>query len=625
MAPPLTKVKKSSPPTVRLTPRRAHLVDTNTLSYNRTDPFHAIITLRRLISSLSSRIGGCQYKFTPDEHKLSLHLLTIVEPFVGLSPSGRTLTRQPTEILDAIVSHVDSKRDLLSLALSCHRLHAVIFPRHYYYRVVCAKASSLCLWSHLVVNRALAHNVRTLEIVDERSSKSLVLPPDIMNTDTDVESSDDELVLHSKQERLLTSALTKMTGLRSFRWSCNHSMISMDNVWAALMKCQTLSQVTISDNVVFLPYTPDKPKPASPKSVPVLPDLKTVALQATKHSFGSTKTPALARISGMLTSCPNIESLDIEYEHRRGRGQHLPVADDFFLCSRWPALRSLSLANLRCFAAHTLESASIFLAAHANLEVLHLDFPLDRPTTGTGSGIVTAPGLILSQNALPKLRELRCNKTIATAILSCPTNSPRPLEVLKGITLSGVDWDSAFFASLRRCKGTVRRIELAGWNDLDDIKRLVDCVPRLTWLEVNKHRRAHESTEQAPRSRAARRNEMSSGMVAAAHNAGLGVATNVTEWATVLSSLTELTTFIGVKFFYEVSTLTLATLATSSPMSLSASEFSRVRKNDQVAGVLGNKCPRLRRLDHWEESGGRVIVLSRDGNEVKWEVKRLKV
>lgn len=269
MAPP-PKARKSSLHTVKHVLRRAPLVDTNTLSYDRTDPFHAMNTLRRLIGSLASRIGGCQYRLTPDEHKLSLHLLAIVEPFVGLSQSRRTLTRQPTEILDAIVFHVDSKRDLLSLALSCHRLHAVIFPRHYDYRVVCAKASSISLWNHLIVNRALARNVRALEVIDERSSKPLILPADIIKTDTDLESSDDELALHSKQERLLISALTKMTGLQSFHWSCNHSTISIDDVWETLMKCRTLSQVTISDNLVYLPHTLDKAKPTNPKSVHVV-------------------------------------------------------------------------------------------------------------------------------------------------------------------------------------------------------------------------------------------------------------------------------------------------------------------------------------------------------------------
>ncbi|OBZ77673.1 hypothetical protein A0H81_02727 [Grifola frondosa] len=131
------------------------VVDINPLSYDRTDPFTALNILRKLLSVLPSRIGGCQYKFTPEEHKLSLHLLTIVEPFVGLAPSRRMLTRQPTEILDAIVFHVDAKRDLLALALSCRRLHTIIFPRHYDYRVIRCKVSSLSVWNHLIVNRSL--------------------------------------------------------------------------------------------------------------------------------------------------------------------------------------------------------------------------------------------------------------------------------------------------------------------------------------------------------------------------------------------------------------------------------------------------------------------------------------
>lgn len=175
----------------------------------------------------------------------------------------------------------------------------------------------------------------------------------------------------------------------------------------------------------------------------------------------------------------------------------------------------------------------------------------------------------------------------------------------------------------------MRRMELAGWSDLDDIKRLVECVPRLTWLDVNKHKRTNEGQQQASHSHShsygVRRNDPSAGRVVIAPNSGLGIATNVTEWASALSPLTELTTFIGVKFFYEVSTLTLATLASSSPMSLSSSELSRVRKNDKVAAVLGNKCTKLRRLDHWEDAKGKVIVLWRDGNEVRWEVKRLKL
>lgn len=61
--------------------RRAfNAVDTNIASYDRKDPFAAFNALRKLIAVLPSRIGGCQFRLTPEEQKLSMHLLTIVEP-----------------------------------------------------------------------------------------------------------------------------------------------------------------------------------------------------------------------------------------------------------------------------------------------------------------------------------------------------------------------------------------------------------------------------------------------------------------------------------------------------------------------------------------------------------------
>ena len=43
-----------------------------------------------------------------------MHLLTIVEPFVGPTISSHNITRMLNEILGEIASYVDLKRDLLS-------------------------------------------------------------------------------------------------------------------------------------------------------------------------------------------------------------------------------------------------------------------------------------------------------------------------------------------------------------------------------------------------------------------------------------------------------------------------------------------------------------------------------
>jgi hypothetical protein len=82
----------------------------------------------------------------------------------------------------------------------------------------------------------------------------------------------------------------------------------------------------------------------------------------------------------------------------------------------------------------------------------------------------------------------------------------------------------------------------------------------------------------------------------------------------LLSLLPELATLHGIRFFYDVS---------SGP--LGVSERSRVKKNDETASILAWKCPKLRRLDHWDEVNGRVIILIREEDKVRYEVRRIKV
>ena len=57
-------------------------INTNVNAYPRTDPIKALSVLLKLLTSLLSRIGGCQYKLTQPEHVLSLHLIGILDPFV---------------------------------------------------------------------------------------------------------------------------------------------------------------------------------------------------------------------------------------------------------------------------------------------------------------------------------------------------------------------------------------------------------------------------------------------------------------------------------------------------------------------------------------------------------------
>lgn len=121
-----------------------------------------------------------------------------------------------------------------------------------------------------------------------------------------------------------------------------------------------------------------------------------------------------------------------------------------------------------------------------NLQVLHLDLSL-------GPGPLNCQ-LVLPPGSLPHLRELKSNRDFASALLHCPlATGGRPLEAIKGVKLSGTGWDDKFLEGLRNSGENVKRIELAGWNEVDDVKRLVSYVPKLTWLDVGKR-----STSTAP-------------------------------------------------------------------------------------------------------------------------------
>ncbi|KAI0765465.1 hypothetical protein C8Q74DRAFT_1288555 [Fomes fomentarius] len=590
--------------------RNAGGVDTDPASYDRTDPFTALNVLRKLLSILPSRMGGCAYKMSAEEHKLALHLLTVVEPFVGLAPcaSRRVLARQPTEILDAIAAHVDARRDLLALALTCRRMHAIVFPRHYDYRVVKCKASALAVWNHLVVHRSLAQNVRRLEILDERAGEGEVMVPrDIVATDTDLESTDDELGMHDKQERFVLAALARMTALQTFRWSCNHSLVAFERVWPALVRCQSLQEVEVNDNLIFQALLVDDSTEQAGGSRKtkrrqvVMHEVKQVGLHGTKNTFGAAKNPDLSRVSSMLHSCPNLESLNISYVARHSPGYFNPVADDFLLCGRWSALRSLTLTNLWCTPHAGLDAAASFLSAHSNLEVLHLDVSF-------GTGAIAAAVLSsfkFPPDCLPRLRELKASRDLASALLACP--GTRPLETLKGVRLSGSARDRVFLENLRTYGAQgIKRLELAGWNEMEDVRRLAECVPRLVWLDLGK-----------------RGGPVHAGAASgSASKAASAVVSNSGEWANILAQMPELTTFHGIRFFYEVACTDSS--APSAPV-LSLSDRSRVRKNDEVASVLAWKCPKLRRLDHWDDASGRVIVLIRDAERVRYEVRRIKV
>ncbi|KAF8877831.1 hypothetical protein CPB84DRAFT_1852537 [Gymnopilus junonius] len=727
-------------------PAQAHGISLSLSSRSRTDPLSALSTLLRLLRSLPSRIGGCAYKLTPAEHALAVHLVGVLDPFVfrgyrasslvdGGGDSGVTasplLLQQPTEILDSVLSHLDSRKDALNLGVTCKRLWEVVSPRHLEYRVVKAKPSNVAVWAHLVRYKDLARNVRRLEVLDERvvlgntsasltSSTALVRVPKtlLLSRDTDHDSTDDELALHVKYQKYLCAALARTTSLKSFRWGSGKGGaggVRLSDIWAALMKHGKNGAVPllldegsteeeeeesnedssedeegISNAEAGAPVRRKSKTQLAHARPTNLPEMQTVVFRSTPHAHGAAKQPELGGLVGYCTNASIskfVMSLNLEITYIPPRtppsagGAAAAAADDFFSYARLSHLTHLTLNNLRCTSS---EAVASFLGAHEALEVLHFDV-----TVHTG-------GLVLPRGSLLRLKEVKAAKEVVNAILECPlvaghevgrefvdTNGDdkgsnekkglllRPLEVIKGFKLSGsyasssatsstntigsqstrTVPDARFLSNLRLQGSTIRRIEMTGWHDMEDVKRVVGCVPSLVWLDVGRKLGGSGSA--------------SSGFSGTGAGVQRGPVANLTEWTEVLGRLPELVTVHGVRFFYEVSSAAMGlgydesdystcttsfnagstananasntntnTAASQSQSqsqyhNLSMMERSRMRKNDEIAGVLAWKCRKLRRVDHWEgyENGagaGKVVVLLREGKEVKWEVRKVR-
>lgn len=262
---------------------------------------------------------------------------------------------------------------------------------------------------------------------------------------------------------------------------------------------------------------------------------------------------------------------------------------------------------------------------------------------------------------LPRLRELHANRDIVSMVLRAECDVRRPLETITGFKLVGAPASASdilgqreasaespstnanleFYKNLKKVGGSVKRIELEGWNDLDDIKMLAWSIPGLVWLDVGRRLRPAGGNP-------------SVGVPNLTRGQAQGPVTNMVEWTEALSGFGELTTFHGVKFFYEISPNALLGCGTSATVNdistggtnvtpsasnnnstmISMTERSRIKKNDEIAGVLAWKCVKLRRVDHWEgppSATGKVINLFRDSDfgpgvegKVRWDVRRIR-
>lgn len=188
------------------------------------------------------------------------------------------ITDLPVETLDHIAAALFSPIDLVNLGATCSQLRLVVDPYHTQFRVIRTPIISP-IWQELAKNRALAKNVRILEIqsaevhghsIDATLDKSVIpamytdheAPRVLLADNVDPDEDEDyasTLRAHNAAknaadldaERDLVSALNGMSGLVSFRWRRTPPLINPDeedDIWMTLAKCcPTLDSIDILD------------------------------------------------------------------------------------------------------------------------------------------------------------------------------------------------------------------------------------------------------------------------------------------------------------------------------------------------------------------------------------------
>ncbi len=132
-----------------------------------------------------------------------------------------SLLHLPPEILDGILSLIDSHDHILAFALASHACAAFAIPRHTEYRILRIRHSRPELWAHLAQRTDLASLITHVHISD----RNTCLQPDrIPRTLVDpliTRELNNPRVLEAVRIQNICKAVGNMKSLRSFVWEFN--------------------------------------------------------------------------------------------------------------------------------------------------------------------------------------------------------------------------------------------------------------------------------------------------------------------------------------------------------------------------------------------------------------------
>lgn len=158
----------------------------------------------------------------------------------------------PIELVEKILSIIDSPQDLRSLSLSARYAYHTV-KRHADYRHIrCSLIQGEAMWEKLAADKSLAANVRVLEIQPETSYTPLeaMLLPAALYTPPKWNSS---RFLYRAQAALAT-ALLNLVNLSVFRWadhSPRHGKVYDPNHEAIMRQFRLEENVDDVDDIIY--------------------------------------------------------------------------------------------------------------------------------------------------------------------------------------------------------------------------------------------------------------------------------------------------------------------------------------------------------------------------------------
>ncbi|GJJ16149.1 hypothetical protein Clacol_010429 [Clathrus columnatus] len=294
-------------------------------------------------------------------------------------------------IWDEIAHFLDSTKDLLSLASTCHTFKELIIPDHLHYRHLSVNICKPSVWEFLERRPRLGKSVRSIELSNKIREDFLPPALSVLTKRTPANISDKDIAAFK-------SAVSCIPLLKNLYWDCMGSgspeqLIDISHTLTTSAPCLEGLDINLSDLTIMMPDQQQMKR----LSIWSLTSLKRVILRTSYPSPDGIR---------MILSCPNIEDL---YSEATSSMDTFP----FYLMQQanWKNLRRLEFQelSLQNEEERDIDISAIvtsFFVQHPNIECLRFYASSDTP-------VPTLP-----PSSLPKLRSFSSDLSVVTSLLS---------------------------------------------------------------------------------------------------------------------------------------------------------------------------------------------------------------